>query len=89
MELSDKSYTPYLVEFGQLFFKSIIKSVKEFISLEHSNNANRNSMSIFDNELLDEVLMHAHFCVKCALKFHGREDLLNEVFIYANCFILP
>ena len=45
-------------------------------------------MSIFENELLDEVLMHAYFCVKCALKFHGREDLLNDVFMQ-TVFMLP
>ena len=82
IELSDKIYAPYLVEFGQLFFKSIIKCAKEFIATENSRNDHINNLNIFENELLDEILMHSYLCVKCALKFHGREDLLNEVYFY-------
>ena len=78
-ELSDKIYAPYLIEFGQLFFKSVIKSVKEFIAMENSKISRDNNLNIFEDELLEEMLMHSYLCVKYALKFHGREDLLNEV----------
>lgn len=75
---SVKNHSSYLTNFGQSFFKLVVKGVKDFINLDNFKNIN-NGLDIFEDEILDELLMHASLCVKSAQQFHGREDLINGV----------
>jgi hypothetical protein len=42
------------------------------------------NFQIKDKQLLQEVLEHANFCIEIVDKFHGRNDLLDQVLKKTN-----
>lgn len=74
--VSLKTHQEYLNNFGQTFFKTVIKQTNEFLK---ENNMKNIELSSFEEEIFQDLFDHATLCEKCALKFYGREDLLAKV----------
>ena len=54
--------------------------MKELIDRNASKSHFLDNFESKDKQLMQEVLDHAHFCMELIEKFHGRSDLIDEVF---------
>ena len=65
--ISKITHSDYLNEFGNTFYEQL-KRKSEIVNLSDE-----------DLRVLQEVLDHANFCNETVEKFHGRQDLLDQV----------
>jgi hypothetical protein len=75
--ISRETHKDYLDEFGKLFFDS----VKQLIDRNALKTHFLDNFQLKDKLLLQEVLDHANFCNEIVDKFHGRNDLIEQVII--------
>ena len=73
--ISTQIHKDYLIVFGNLFYNS----VKTLIDRNATKSHFLDKFNSQDKQLLQEVLDHAHFCMESVEKFHGRNDLIEEV----------
>ena len=73
--ISKETHRNYLEKFGSLFYNS----VKELIDRNAKKLHFLDNYKIKDKQLIQEVLDHANFCKSIVEKFHGRNDLIEEV----------
>ena len=62
-------------EFGEKFYTNVMRLVDK----NHAEKSLLDGLSEEDAELVKEVLEHAYFAQECSEKFHGRNDLMDEV----------
>ena len=57
--------------------------MKNLIDINYSETNEFSNLNEKDRTLIQEVLDHGYFCNKTVEKFHGRNDLVDKVFLYA------
>ena len=75
--VSLNSHRSYIEEFADTFYEQ----VKNLIDKNQQYKKEYQIANPNEATLMQEVLEHAHFCNETAQKFHGRNDLLLEVYI--------
>jgi hypothetical protein len=73
--ITKETHKDYLEKFGIEFYNS----VKELIDRNARKSSFLDNYSLKDRLLIQEVLDHANFCVELTKKFHGRNDLIENV----------
>ena len=73
--ISKITHSDYLNEFGNTFYEQL----KRLIDLNQNQKSEIVNLSDEDLRVLQEVLDHANFCNETVEKFHGRQDLLDQV----------
>ena len=82
--ISKVTHKDYLEKFGLLFYNS----VKELIDRNASKPNFLDNFKLKDRVLMQEVLDHATFCVELIEKFHGRNDLIQNVRFFSHILFL-
>jgi hypothetical protein len=73
--ISNKTHPEYFKEFGEAFYNL----AKKQIDKAKNSKSCFDSLNINDKELLFEIVDHAYLCKANAVKFFGRQKLLQRV----------
>jgi hypothetical protein len=73
--ISKKTHGEYLIEFGTRFYES----VKKLIDINATQSHFLDNFQFTERHLIQEVIDHANFCLELIEKFHGRNDLIEQV----------
>lgn len=75
--ISLKTHQNYIQEFAETFYEQ----VKRLIDKNQEQKSEYSYLSEEDLKILQEVQDHANFCNETVEKFHGRSDLLDQVWL--------
>lgn len=75
--ISLDTHREYVEKFGETFYEQ----VKKLIDLNSEEQKKFDNLSHDEHELIQEVIDHASFCNETVSKFHGRADILEEVYL--------
>ena len=73
--ISLESHQDYIKSFADTFYEQC----KLLIDRNQQDHSEFSFLSKDDESLITEILDHAYFCNETAEKFHGRNDLLDQV----------
>lgn len=73
--ISLETHSEYIKQFSETFYEQ----VKRLVDLNQTKKVNISCLSPDDQRLLEEVVDHTNFCNESVEKFHGQNDLLDQV----------